>query len=292
MQNIPVHLLNAFVVFNDSQNIVLAASKLGITQPALSKQLKTLESLIAQPLFTFTGRKKTLTPFGRDINERLKSRMNGLQELIQMAHNAYSNPANATLRISGRRGVLDRISEKINFQGSIFFVESTGDQVLDELVSLKSDLGISYKIPDSHEFIAKPLFKEEFKIAIPKKIFPHKKSYGETLLSELKIHPCIGYNKNDEILSRLFSLNPAEAGPLRMIRATSNYTSIAKMVEASLGWAVIPSYLEINMTKTWVVAIPSAAIPLREFFIIYRTEYSDVPWFRDLISEIKNCFKK
>ncbi|HEY8272056.1 MAG TPA: LysR family transcriptional regulator [Pseudobdellovibrionaceae bacterium] len=61
MENIPVHLLNAFVVFNESKSIGEAAVRLQITQPALSKQLKQLEERLPNAVFTFSGRKKVLT---------------------------------------------------------------------------------------------------------------------------------------------------------------------------------------------------------------------------------------
>jgi len=63
------------------------------------------------------------------------------------------------------------------------------------------------------------------------------------------------------------------------------------MVEADLGWAIIPNYIEINTNNNWVITLPTADFSLKEFFLIYRTDYSTIPWFKNLISEIKYCFK-
>ena len=70
MNAIPLSLLNSFIVFNESNNITDAATALGITQPALSKQLMLLESILSEPVFLLRGRKKVLTPFGTDLHKR------------------------------------------------------------------------------------------------------------------------------------------------------------------------------------------------------------------------------
>lgn len=290
MEQIPVQLLNAFMVFNDSQNIIKAAEILGITQPALSKQLKALEVKFPQPIFSTQGRKKVLTPFGRDLQLRIKGQIGNIQETIQESLLLHSDSSRVQIRISGRRGVLDRISEKLKFQGALIFNESSNQQVIDDLLSMRAEIGIVYDFPNSFNLVAKPLFKEEFKLVIPKKFHLNRKKYGKSLFEELKLLPCIGFKTDDEILNQLCVNNSVSKSILQMNRITSNYSSIAKMVDAGFGWAAIPSYLDVNLKQNRIIQIPPEVLMLRKFSLLYRHDFTKTLWFNDLINEIRSFF--
>ncbi|MGZ3802506.1 MAG: LysR family transcriptional regulator, partial [Bdellovibrio sp.] len=141
MSTIPITLLNSFVVFNESKNIVEAAQKLGITQPALSKQLKQLEQSLSEPIFFLRGRKKMLTSFGQDLHLRLAERIGNLQEVVEHTQKVHSDSAVTTIRIAGRRGILDRISGKINTPRNLHFIESSNENIIGSILSLKADVG-------------------------------------------------------------------------------------------------------------------------------------------------------
>lgn len=291
MQNIPIHLLNAFVVFNDSKNIIEAAARLQITQPALSKQLKQLEVMLPSPVFTLSGRKKTLTAFGRTLHHRLQERIGNIQELVGQTWNMHSSPSHAKVSLAARRGVLDRISVNLKFDGAIFFSELSNEEIIESVLKLDSEIGIVHKTPDTHELIAKPLFKEEFQLVVPKSLLRNKPVYEEELFSQLKKLPCLGYRPDDEILKSACAFSSGELRSLNMVRATENYSSIFDMVEAKLGWAVIPTYLKVSEGKNWIISIPPKAFLARQFYIVYRPEFASVPWFKLLISEIRSCFE-
>lgn len=286
MEKIPVHLLQAFMTFNDSANILEAASKLEITQPALSKQLKALESLLPHPVYSFRGRKKALTPFGQNLHRRIKERLGNLQATVEDVATSYSDPSLAHLRISARLGILDRIAENIDFPGCLTFNETTNAQVIEDLLSRNAEIGIAHSLPDTHELIAKPLFKEDFQILVPKKYLRSRKNYGKSLFEELKSIPCIDFKKNDVIIRTVCSANSIDSKILKVSRITPNYARIAKLVELSLGWAIIPVYLQVDESRTWAIKVPTEVINLRKFFIAYRAEFSEVPWVAQVVRQI------
>lgn len=290
MTTIPIHLLNAFVVFNESPNISAAAADLGITQPALSKQLKNLEELSEHRLFTLMGRKKMLTPYGRDLHGQLKSRLSGLQELVLQSGLLHTDPRHAEIRFAARRGIIDRCCREIQFPGSLNFLESSNEEIIAGLLNQKIEIGVVHNVPDSSELIVKPLFKEEFKIVVPKQLLKIKRNYGAGLFADLKNIPCITYKKHDDVLRQLCSANFLDAAELKVSRITSSYSSIAEMVHAKLGWAALPAYLEIDSAKNWIIPIPKDLLKLREFSIAYRREFKDVRWFKDLVKEVTDCF--
>ena len=291
MQNIPVHLLNAFVEFNDSKNITEASVKLRITQSALTKQLKQLEEFLPNRVFTFSGRKKTLTPFGQDLHRRLKDRLGNIQELVRETWTLHSDAEQAKVKIAARRGILDRVSGQLKFKGAIYFQELSNYEIFESLRSLKAEIGIVHHAPDTHELIAKPLFKEEFHLVIPKSLVSNRPFFGEQLFSQLKARPCLGYRPDDEILKSVCTFNGVDANSLKIVRATENYQSLSGMVDAKQGWAVLPSYIAVSESRNWIVSIPAKVFPARQFFVVYRPEFASVAWFKELILEIRSCFE-
>jgi len=290
METIPINLLNSFIIFNESKNLVEAANRLRITQPALTKQLQQLEKAMKEPIFTIQGRKKVLTPFGRVLQERLKERLGNIQEVVRQTRELYQTAHHTKLRIVGRRGVLDRILLKLNFDGALLFLESSNDSVIESLMNLTAEIGITHLVPNSYELMAKPLFKEEFQLVIPKSLLSIKPNLGELLFFRLKDLPCLGYKENDELINSICLFYSLEPSAIKMIRATENYSSITSMVVAKMGWAIIPSYLKISKKDTWIIPLPAKALPVRQFFVVYRSEFNSIPWFKALLLNIQSCF--
>lgn len=288
MKQIPVQLLQSFVVFAEAKNIVAAAARLGITQPALSKQLRQLEAGMPGKIFLLQGRKKVLTPFGQDLYRRLQPRFANIGETVEEAWALHANAANACLRIAGRRGVLDRMAE-LGFPGSLHFQELANEAVVAAVTEGTAEIGIVHRLPSSaRDLVAKPLFEEEFQLVIPKKLLPAKPALSRELFKLLAALPCLAYKPEDEVLDsvgRYFGLS----AKLRLTRITESYASLTEMVEADLGWAVLPGYLKISKS-TWLIPLPPKALPERKFQLIYRPEYVRVKWFKELVEEIKACF--
>lgn len=290
--DIPVSLLNAFVVFNDSANISEAASRLGVTQPALSKQLRRLEDSLPAPVFIQTGRKKTLTPFGRDLHQRLKTRLGDLRDVVRDSWTMHASPAQSTIRIAGRRGLLDRMSTKLKFEGTLIFQESSNDEVMQSLRSLEADIGIMHRIPETHELTVKPLFREDFVLAVPKNFLPSPPTLGPALMAKLRELPCLGYKPDDAILKSFCDFHGVDLASLRMTRATESYPSLGEMAEARFGWGVLPAALNLSEARCWLLPIPAKMLPARHFSVVYRPEFASVPWFKELIGDIRRCFEK
>jgi len=64
-----------------------AAEELGIAQPSLSQQIRTLEKKIGTPLFERMGRSVRLTAFGEALREPALS----ILQQIAMAENSLAN---------------------------------------------------------------------------------------------------------------------------------------------------------------------------------------------------------
>ncbi len=85
--NIPTELLRSFVAIIETGSMLQATERVFVTQSALSLQMRRLEDIVRQPLFTREGRKLRITPAGEtllstarqilDLNDRLLATLKG-----------------------------------------------------------------------------------------------------------------------------------------------------------------------------------------------------------------------
>ena len=85
MPNIPTDLLRTLVAVVDLHSFTKAANSLGVTQPAVSAQIKRLQQLIGADLFDRSGQSMMLTSHG----ERVVARARRLLSLNETTTTAY-----------------------------------------------------------------------------------------------------------------------------------------------------------------------------------------------------------
>lgn len=294
MKNIPIHLLNAFVLFCESKDIVSAAQKLEITQPALSKQLKNLEQYFQYPLFIMSGRKKTLTAFGSFLQKQLRVKISDIQEIVNQSNLIYSDAKNAMIRISARNEVLSRLVGKIKFEGTIQFIEESNSEIMKMLLANQIEIGIAHTRPESNDVIAKKLFIEKFKLIIPKKILKsYNKKFGK-IMEELLAYPFIAYKNQDEILKSIHSHYSIDSSKQKINRIVANYSLIEMIINSKHSknecWTILPSYIDVKNRNYIEVPINTNHIQCREFYLLYRREFKNTKWFVDLIDNIKAAY--
>ena len=69
-----LELLPVLIAFHESKNLIEAAGKLKITQPAVTQRLQRLQEQVPHPLFAYEGRKKVfiITHFTSNHNHHLQ----------------------------------------------------------------------------------------------------------------------------------------------------------------------------------------------------------------------------
>ena len=94
-------LLLALNALLDHENVSLAAKQIGITQPAMSAQLKRLRDLFNDPLLVPSGRRLVATTRARALQNDLHAHLQGLNALLR-DHTVF-DPASSetTFRLIG-----------------------------------------------------------------------------------------------------------------------------------------------------------------------------------------------
>ncbi len=95
---INLELYKIFYAVATEENITKASEKLHISQPAVTKQLKKLETMLNNPLFIRNKKGVILTEFGQDIFLKVKQALTLLDEVEIQAHN-FSNLKVGTIKI-------------------------------------------------------------------------------------------------------------------------------------------------------------------------------------------------
>jgi len=162
--------LNHFVNVYSHRNLHIAAELLGISQPALTKSLKSLEKELGVPLFTRS--KKGMEPTkAADILFEHLLKMSNLSRIAEVALSAHSDNSEGLIRIGAGQMwswlfIPDIVAQFTQLYPSVKLEITTGPmlELVEQLVREKIDVvvgdfhGIS--VPDS--FNVQPVWSSEF----------------------------------------------------------------------------------------------------------------------------------
>lgn len=284
---IPFHLIESYLNVVESESLDAAAKKLGLTQSALSRQMKQFESLLPYKVFELSGRSKKLTKYGKTLYELLKPKFDGVDNLIRGASTAFAIEEKAYIKICGRGEVLDRFALNLKFKGKVEFIQLDNESAISSVVNRSCDIGIVHRIADSHDLIVKPLFQDSFRLVISKSILaklPHSSSEQRRILKEL---PCLLYKNDDSVISNSLKNWDLTSHDLNISRIYSNYAAIGSMIRNGAGWAILPSHIDFSKNENHFIDLKGADFT-REFYLCYRKELSNVEWFKRLLKDIQS----
>jgi DNA-binding transcriptional LysR family regulator len=98
-------LLRTFVAIRRTGSLSRAAKKLGLTQPAISQQLRALEEHVGHPLFARTARGVVATPAGEDLAALVASHIDVLEAVTERVRRG-TDAGTAALHIGGPSDLL------------------------------------------------------------------------------------------------------------------------------------------------------------------------------------------
>ncbi|MCM2280350.1 MAG: LysR family transcriptional regulator [Bdellovibrionaceae bacterium] len=285
-QNLPLHLMVSFLAFAESKNMQEAAVKVGLSQPALTSHLQQFEKHFPQHVFAMNGRKKVLTPFGEELREVAGRRLKALGADIQDLNRKFQEPGEMRLTIAGRSEVLNRLAPKLEFAGTLVFVDSDGAQAVAGVVDRKFDLAISNHLAKASSLHAMPLFRDSFGVTAPVSWMGSSTMLNKTLLQSLAAKPYLSYKDTDSHLSALLSAHRIEEPPV-FKRILADWPSLVQMIERRQGWSLVPSMYVQDSAKVKSIPISTSIVYEVSFYCLYRKEHTAMPWLKALIAELK-----
>lgn len=260
------------------QNLTKAASKLYISQPALSKAIHSLEKEVGIDLFEKQGRNIILTDAGKEfyiyINRAVDEINFGMQRMSIRAQKE-----NNTITISAVDSMYASflpkqvIDFKKNYPNSLFSLQYKGtSMVLEDVLNENAELGICSNFQDSpyNSFLERSLLKEEELIIIVP--LNHKLADRKSIyMKELKDEKFLVLKKSKFGWNKPFLETCHKAGfEPNIIAEGYTPTNLIGMVSVGQGIAIISNDINMSLMNVVSLKILDKPAPKRNIYCTWK----------------------
>ncbi len=274
-------LLRTFVTVHRAGSFTRAAALLGLSQPAVTSQIRTLERQLGRPLFLRQARGVTPTTIGDELAHKAAPHLDALVEITETGLDDESSLR--TLHLAGppefiAERALPALTELTGEDGQGFALRASfgnAEETLEGLAAGHHDLAITTARPrgslltatalcdEVHVLVASPRWAKQINTgALRRK--------GAPALENL---PVVEVHESLPFVSRywasVFDSRPAAPGTV----IVPDLRAALACAVAGAGLAVLPSYLCASaLERGDVVALHHPAVPpLRTYFLVVRT---------------------
>ena len=283
--------LTYLVALIDHRHFGKAAEACFVSQPALSMQIKKLETHLGVQLLERTNKSVMLTPVGHEMGERARQVLSQVDEMKEIARQA-ADPHSGELKL----GIFPTLAPYLlphiapllakKFPRlSLYLLEEQTALLMEKLKHGKIDAAILALPVQENNLNIVPLFTEEFMLAVPSQhvfaerdIIAQDELAGQHLLL-LEDGHCL----REQALSLCYRLQAKEN---QNFRATSLET-LRHMVASGVGMTLIPRLA--CKKNDGVVYIPfKSPAPMREIGILWRNSAAKQQVLNEIATQIKN----
>lgn len=256
--------LAAFIEVADSASFTRAAERLHLSQPAISKRLKSLEDQIGQRLFDRVGRTVLLTDAGQALlpyaRRVLQTVEDGRRALSQLSHTVSGRLSIGTSHHIGLHRlppVLKRfVTDYPDVDLDLHFMDS--EDACEAVLAGKLELGIvTLPLQPLPNLDRGRIWPDPLAVVVAPS---HPLATRRRLaLEDLAQHPAV-LPDEDTYTHRIIRAELQARGVEPRVRLATNYLETLKMLAAiGLGWSVLPE----SMIDRSVVALPVAGFAPR-----------------------------
>ncbi|MFI7499447.1 LysR family transcriptional regulator [Streptomyces sp. NPDC049687] len=274
-------LLRTFVTVHRAGSFTRAAALLGLSQPAVTSQIRTLERQLGRPLFLRQARGVTPTTIGDELAHKAAPHLDALVEITETGLDDESSLRSLYLagppEFTAERA-LPALTELTGDDGQALALRvsfGNAEEVLEGLAAGHHDLAISTARPRGALLTATPLCDEEHVlVAAPEwaeRIDTGKlRRKGAPALENL---PVVEVHESLPLVSRywasVFDSRPAASGTV----IVPDLRAVLACAVAGAGLAVLPRYLCAAALERGDVVAPyePAVPPLRTYVLVART---------------------
>ena len=237
--------LRAFLLVAETGSFSMAAQKLHLTQPAVSKRVAQLEEQLKVPLFDRIGRTVNTTEAGAALLPHARTVLLELQAAQQSVRD-LAGAVQGTLRLATSHHIgLHRLPPVLSFFSKAFpavqldidFMDS--EQAYEQTLRGEVELAVVTLAPAAvPKIIARPIWPDPLDFMIHR---GHELTRRKTLnLKELSKHPAILPGLNTYTGQIVKSLFDRRGLTMQVAIATNYLETIRMMASVGLGWTVLP----------------------------------------------------
>jgi DNA-binding transcriptional LysR family regulator len=297
-KNINLQQMEALIFLVEEGSFSLAAQKMHITQPALTKNIRNAEDYLGAPLVNRSSTGITLTPEGKIIYDyarrMIKLREEAKEKIGALGANTGGNiyigastiPATYILPrvLSALRGYHPDIT--------MYIKTSDSEDVMNMVLANEVEMGIIGKSPSNKKLESQKLWKDRLILTVPKK---HKWSKTKSVvMNELFTEPFIvrekGSATRDFMENYLKEEKSVNLSQFNICAEMGSSEAVKEAIIAGLGVSIISLHaVERELAQGLLMEIPIQGCRMeRNFHLIYRHNFDFRPFHKTFINFLIN----
>jgi DNA-binding transcriptional LysR family regulator len=187
--------LGAFCAVVERKSFSQAAERLGVTQPAVSLQVRSLEKRLGRQLLDRSGRRVEPTEAGMALYRGAQRMLQLEGQLVEELEAGDAGEPRGTLQVGASTGpgstvvpVLLCEFQRANPAVAVSLTISDTQSVVDRVAERELELGVVGAARRHRGVVFEPLFRDEVVLAVPP---GHRFAGGSVTISELRKEPLI-----------------------------------------------------------------------------------------------------
>ncbi|MDP4509544.1 LysR family transcriptional regulator [Nonomuraea turcica] len=244
MSHLSLDLLRTFLAVHRTGSITAAAQTLGLSQPAVTAQVRALESALDRPLFDRLPRGVAPTPAADELARRVAAALDALDEVV-----GSELPSGEAVHLGGPAEllcevVMPMLAPLVRDGLRLRTTLGLSDDLLADLAAGRLDLVVSTIRPRMRGVHADPLYDEEFVLVAAPSLGEALRATGNEVGSRaLAGVPLVAYAEDLPIVRRywrtVFGRRPTMAARI----VIPDLRGVLSAVKAGMGVSVLPAYL-------------------------------------------------
>lgn len=289
--------LNQLKIFREvakCNSFTLAAQKLFITQPAVSLQISSLENYFGIKLFDRVGKKIKLTHGGEILlryTEQIFDITNRAERIVQGLRHGDAGVLEIGVPTIFCKNYIPEIIQKFHKKHpdvKICINSGPSQKIVDNVMNLKNEFGITSRIPYPKEIKFIPFLKEEVLLIFPAnhKFSKFKRISFENLGESPLIMRDWGSGQHKLLLEEF---KKKQVSPF-IIMEIEDMETLIELVCRGIGISFIVKYAvknQIESGKIKSISFPKKKIYLN-FDIIYHKDKKDFSLMNEFLAGLKN----
>jgi LysR family transcriptional regulator, nitrogen assimilation regulatory protein len=238
--------LTALVTVAEVGSVTKAAQLLHLVQPAVTRQIRTLEEEIGVPLFDRTRQGMTLTPAGEALVERARRALHELELARTEIRPSGHGEVTGIVRVGLLESVLDVLAEPLATSVArhhpgieLRILTAYSGYLRDWLDSGDVDMSLLYNLDDTASLTVVPLLREPLWAVAPPGagLSPSSPVPWAQVLAQPLVLPVTGHG----LRVLIDQARSAVTAQPRLTMQTNSMHLQKKLVLAGHGWTVLPA---------------------------------------------------
>jgi DNA-binding transcriptional LysR family regulator len=276
--------LKNFLILTETLNYRKTSEEIFLAQPALSRQIKQLETEIGAILFKRNKRSVELTPAGKHFSQEVKRMIRQLEKAVQHTariHRGEAGEIHIGHASSSMQSVLPDILVRFRQQMpelKTHLLESTNSFEIEALLNREIDIGFAPNILVPDAIATKVIYEENFVV-----ILPHNHPLNAEEFTDLSIlskenfilppyEQGRGYLEVIDEMCQKYGFTP------NVVHESGNSATVLRLVEAGIGISIEPKST-LNGTLLRIKSIELVHIPQKSKMLVI--------WLKERTDELK-----